>query len=96
MIEQETIEKPVEEKSMAALAEILRERGVRVLQDLEPDDVYKYRTFTFLCEDEFEAADIADTAIKNGYPLLSLDRHWPYRFTTRLLPYWRMRFSTSS
>ena len=94
MIEQEVVETPVEEKNMAKLAEILRERGVNVLQALEADDVGP-TALTFLCEDEFNAAEVADTVIELGYPLVSLSRHWAYRSTVRLLPFWSMRFRTA-
>ena len=71
MIEQEMVETPVEEKSMEALAEILRERGIRVTEVLENVRNLKVHVVVFEGDDD-TAFMAAETALNNGYPLYRL------------------------
>ena len=68
---QNTVETPVEEKSMAVLAEVLRERGIRVTQVVEDDDALQGDVMSFRDDDEtaFTAAEIA---LNSSYPLKRL------------------------
>ena len=91
---QDTIEKPAE-KSMAALAEILREHGVTGLIPHEMGDfeMPKRATLIFRCDDPSQALEIADIAIKHDYPLWKLLGVWRYDTAGhRRRPLWEMRF----
>ena len=89
---QDTVEKPVhEEKSMAALAEILREHGASTL-DYVVVETSSRPAISFTCENEFKAQELKSEVLRQGYPLLSLS----YGVGKRIESHWRMTFSTSS
>lgn len=79
---QETVEKPAE-KSMAKLAEILRERGVHVVQVIDghlEDDGFRTAlpSISFEAANEQNAVNIADYVAEIGYPVEFLKRVWRY------------------
>ena len=89
----------VREKSMAALAELLRGDGVYVSQTVE-HDVLNGRVhlprILFDCAGEAQALEIADTVLAHGYPLARLKRKWYYDETGHhYRPDWVMDFRTS-
>ena len=92
MIEQEAVETPVEEKSMARLAEILRAHGVDVVQVIDGPKELSAR-LVFRCNDEEQALEISDFVFfELGYPLSSLKRSWSYLGNLRTRPRWAMVF----
>lgn len=93
---QHTVEKAVhEEKSMAALAEILRERGIAVIWTDDSDE--KVNVIQFRAPSQYHAFEIADIVdAQHGYPPYGLRGHWDYAFGSRQPPIWEMAFSTSS
>ncbi|MCY3544659.1 MAG: hypothetical protein OXH22_11560 [Chloroflexi bacterium] len=92
MIEQKTVETAVEEKSMARLAEILRGRGVNVIQIIDGPEELSAR-LAFKCDGEEQALEISDFVFfELGYPLSSLKRSWTYLGNLRTRPSWAMVF----
>ena len=66
-----------QEKSMTALAEKLREGGVRVSQTVEYQELNGHifpPTILFDCEGESQALEIAEIALAHEYPLIRLKR----------------------
>ena len=83
------------EKSMAALAEILRENEVRVIQVIEPW-VSNPARITFNCDSDSDALEIAEIPLEHGYRVSGLSHVWPF---IRLAPsrsYWVMYLMSSS
>ena len=92
MIEQET---PVEEKSVAKLADMLRERGVVNVHIFEEDDC---AVVQFRADSQYRAFEIADIAALHGYTPAALQGCWNYSegWGERELPVWLMIISTCS
>ena len=95
MIEQETVEKPVDEKSMAKLAEIWSELGVNIIHIQEQvDDDTPLSVITFRGDNEYRVFQLADIAEVNGYKVFGVKAYWDYSLGYRQRPSWEMAFST--
>ena len=78
------------EKTMAALADILRENGINVQYSMDvPPAVTQHIVYSGDKDDGFRAVDIASA---NGYPVYRLECLWMIRSQKRPDPVWKLIF----
>lgn len=86
----------VQERSMASLAKILRENGVRVVQVIEEwQGASNIPRITFDVHKDQEALAVADIAVKSDYPLWMLAHKWVYMDSEPEELFWVIEFRPS-